>query len=101
MIKFGSFPFSDESKSIINEAVNNLWEKSRIEVSGSPGMDSAGVEILNIHVAQKEVVDGKTFTKAELHDLAYDIFFADKSISPVGQNIDIVVDAYDHEQQAS
>jgi predicted regulator of amino acid metabolism with ACT domain len=91
MIKFGQFPFSDESKSIINKAVAHHLHASGIEISGYPESDSEGIEVLKVSIAQKAIPERKMFSRAELHDLAYDIFFADSSISPVGQKLDISV----------
>jgi hypothetical protein len=91
MIKFGQFPFSDESKSIINKAVAHHLHASSIEISGYPESDAEGIEVLKINITQKAIPNKKMLTEAELHDLAYDIFFADSSISPVGQKIDISV----------
>ncbi|MCE7043156.1 hypothetical protein [Dyadobacter sp. CY312] len=91
MIKFGQFPFSEESKSIINDAVTHHLHQSGIEIGGQPEVDAHGEDVLKVNVGQKEAPDEKILTEAELHDLVYNLFFSDSSISPVGQKIDISV----------
>ncbi|SEI39498.1 hypothetical protein SAMN05216327_101202 [Dyadobacter sp. SG02] len=91
MINFGSFPFTDSQKELINESIKNYWRFARVEVKGEPGFDGNGQYALLVDVTQKELVNEKILTADELVDRGTKIF---AGATPEGQLVRIYANPF-------